>query len=216
MQRQYFRALLFDIHLHLINLPIRIDDFPGGGQDGGHRDGVAVLMEGARVCDRRHDVFSKHAHFLATEIEALRSAAIIIGAAVGRQQMERALRLETRRFEQLYENMPLATLVADADENGHWVVDKVYQGSPAEKAGFQKGDVLLAVNGVKYSKDNKRQLKETYAKFEPGTKTTYWVKRQGEKVELEATLGSVPKDLQKQWIAEHMQQHHPDYQMASK
>jgi S1-C subfamily serine protease len=104
----------------------------------------------------------------------------------------------------------------DTDESGHWVVDKVYQGSPAEKAGFQKGDILLAVNDVKYSKDNKQQLKETYAKFEPGSKTTYWVKRQGEKVKLEATLGSVPEDLQKQWIAEHMQKHHPEYQMASK
>jgi S1-C subfamily serine protease len=104
----------------------------------------------------------------------------------------------------------------DTDENGHWVVDKVYDRSPAEKAGFQKGDVLLAVNDVKYSKDNKTELKAVFATFEPGAKATYWVKRDGEKVKLEATLGSVPKDVQEQWIAEHMEHSHPEFQMASK
>ncbi len=104
----------------------------------------------------------------------------------------------------------------DTDEQGHWVVDKVYDRSPAQKAGFEKGDILLAIDGVKYSKDSKKELKAVYAKLEPGSKTTYWAKRQGEKVKLEATLGSVPKDLQKQWIAEHMEHSHPEYQMASK
>jgi C-terminal processing protease CtpA/Prc len=104
----------------------------------------------------------------------------------------------------------------ETDEKGHWVVDKVYDNSPAQKAGFQKGDVLLAVNDVKYSKDNKKELKAVYAKFEPGTETTYWVKRDGEKVKLDATLSSVPKDLQKLWIAEHMDHSHPEFQMASK
>jgi hypothetical protein len=35
-------------------------------------------------------------------------------------------------------------------------------------------------------------------------------------VKLNATLGSVPKDLQKMWIAEHMEHSHPEFQMASK
>jgi diguanylate cyclase (GGDEF)-like protein/PAS domain S-box-containing protein len=54
--------------------------------------------------------------WLVAEIEALRSAAGIIGAAIQRHQVERALRLEKHRFEQLYENTPLAILVAGADE----------------------------------------------------------------------------------------------------
>ncbi len=54
--------------------------------------------------------------WLVAEIEALRSAAGIIGAAIQRQQVERALRLEKHRFQQLYENTPLAILVAGADE----------------------------------------------------------------------------------------------------
>jgi len=62
------------------------------------------------------DDCSTERQWLIAEIEALRSAAIIIGAAIQRQQFEQAFRLEKRRFEQLYENMPLAILVADADE----------------------------------------------------------------------------------------------------
>ena len=104
----------------------------------------------------------------------------------------------------------------DTDESGHWVVNEVYDRSPAQKAGFQKGDVLLAIDGVKYTKDNKKELKAVYAKLEPGYTTTYWVKRSGEKVTVEATLGKVPKDVQKEWIAEHMQHNHPEMQMASK
>lgn len=121
-----------------------------------------------------------------------------------------------KKMGQKYSEMAWLGIGYDTDENGHWVVNKVYDRSPAQDAGFQKGDILLAVNDVKYSKDNKKELKEVYATFEPGTETTYWVKRGGEKVKLQATLGSVPKDLQKQWIAEHMENSHPEFQMASK
>jgi len=55
--------------------------------------------------------------WLVAEIEALRSAAGVIGAAIQRHRVERALRLETHRFEQLYENTPLAILVSDDDDN---------------------------------------------------------------------------------------------------
>jgi S1-C subfamily serine protease len=104
----------------------------------------------------------------------------------------------------------------DTDDQGHWVVTKVYDGSPAQVAGFQDGDILLAVNDVKYSQDNKQQLKAVYSTFKPGAETTYLVTRDGEKVKLEATLGSVPKDIQEQWIAEHMKKNHPDFKMAAK
>ena len=104
----------------------------------------------------------------------------------------------------------------DTDESGHWVVSKVVPNSPAQKAGFEKGDVMLAVNDVKYSKDNKKALSAVYSKLEPGSSTTYWVKRADGKVKLDATLGSVPKDLQAKWINEHMEKNHPEMKMASK
>lgn len=104
----------------------------------------------------------------------------------------------------------------ETDESGHWVVEKVVPNSPAQKAGFEQGDVMLAVNDVKYSKDNKKELSAVYSKLEPGSSATYWVKRDGGKVKLEATLGSVPKDMQAKWINEHMENYHPEMKMASK
>jgi S1-C subfamily serine protease len=106
----------------------------------------------------------------------------------------------------------------DTDEHGRWVVAKVHEGSPAQKAGFEAGDVLLAINGAVYSKENKKELKAVFAKIEPGSEVQYVVKRQGGKVKLDATLTKVPQDVQAKWIQEHMKNHHPDYeyQMASK
>jgi predicted metalloprotease with PDZ domain len=104
----------------------------------------------------------------------------------------------------------------ETNEHGAWVVEDVYPNSPAQKAGFEKGDVLLAVDDVTYTEDNKEKLSAVYAKLKPGSSATYWVKRQGEKVKLEATLGSVPKDVQAKWINEHMAKNHPEYQMAAK
>lgn len=104
----------------------------------------------------------------------------------------------------------------DTDEKGRWVVSEVEPGSPAQKAGFEKGDVMLAVDGVEYSKENKSELKAVNAKLKPGSEATYVVKRQGGKVKLQATLTHVPKELQAKWIAEHMSDSHSETQMASK
>ena len=104
----------------------------------------------------------------------------------------------------------------DTDDHGRWVVAGVNDRSPAQKAGFEKGDVLLAMDGVKYSKDNKAELKKVYSKLEPGSEVQYVVLRQGGKVKIDATLGKVPKDLQAKWINEHMETSHPEYKMASK
>jgi predicted metalloprotease with PDZ domain len=104
----------------------------------------------------------------------------------------------------------------DTDEKGRWVVSAVEPGSPAQKAGFEKGDVMLAVDGVEYSKENKAELKAVYAKLKPGSEATYIVKRQGGKVKLQATLVHVPEELQAKWIAEHISESHSETQMASK
>jgi C-terminal processing protease CtpA/Prc len=104
----------------------------------------------------------------------------------------------------------------DKTEHGRWAISKVVPGSPAEKAGFEEGDVLLAVNGVEYSKENKKAVSAVYSKLEPGSKATYVVKRKGGKVKLEATLSNVPVDVQKKWIQAHMTDYHPEMQMASK
>ena len=104
----------------------------------------------------------------------------------------------------------------DTTENGHWMVTEVVPDSPAAKAGFEKGDVLLAINGVELSKENKKAVKVAFSKLEPGSEATYVVKRQSGKVKLEATLGHVPENLQAKWIQEHMSKYHPETKVASK
>ena len=115
-----------------------------------------------------------------------------------------------------YQQMAWLGIAYDTDDEGHWVVGEVVAGSPAEQAGFEKGDVLLAVNGEAYTKENKAALKAVLAELEPGSEATYVVKREGGKVKLQATLGKVPAELQAKWIAEHMKKNHPEVQMASK
>lgn len=111
---------------------------------------------------------------------------------------------------------PWLGIEMDADASGAFVVTKVVEGSPAEQAGFQAGDVLLAMNGVKYSKDNKPALKEVYADLTPGSSADYVVKRGDGKVKLTATFAHVPETLMAQWIGEHMLSEHLHVKLASK
>ena len=75
--------------------------------------------------------------WMIAEVEVLRSAAGIIGAAIQRRRVERAFRQETHRFAQLFENTPLAILMAGADE-------KVVAINPAFEAlfGFSRSEVI--------------------------------------------------------------------------
>ena len=82
----------------------------------------------------------------------------------------------------------------------------------ADQAGFQKCDLLLTMEGVKYSKANKTEIQKVWSKVKPGSEVEYVVKRDGAKVSLDATLTHVPADLQKKWITEHMAKAHPDQQ----
>jgi C-terminal processing protease CtpA/Prc len=101
-------------------------------------------------------------------------------------------------------------------DSGHWEVAEVFPGSPAEKAGFKKGDVLLAVNGVEMSKENKEAYKKAAHKLSPGSEAHYVVKRQGGKVKLTAELESVPREVQAKWVGDHMIESHVEVQVASK
>ena len=101
------------------------------------------------------------------------------------------------------------------NDAGYKVVKAVHASSPAEKASFQKGDVLVAMEGIEYTMDNKKELKAAWANIAPGSEVDYKVKRNGSKVVLAATMGHVPQDIQDQWIAEHMAEQHGKEQLAS-
>lgn len=114
-----------------------------------------------------------------------------------------------------YANKAWLGVEYDKSEDGYYTINSVVEGSPADQAGFAKGDVLLTMQGEKYTKANKAALKKVWAGVEPGSDVQYVVKRNGAKVELDATLANVPADLQSQWIAEHMAKAHPDQQYVA-
>lgn len=100
---------------------------------------------------------------------------------------------------------------AKGDEG--YTVAKVYPGSPAEKAGFQAGDVLLAIDGMAIGSDD---FKKHYQKVSmPGNTVKYTVKRGGKKMHLEATLVKMPEEVFASYVGMHMLQH-AETQSASK
>lgn len=75
-------------------------------------------------------------------------------------------------------------------DKAHTVV-AVAAGSPAEKAGFQKGDVVLALNGVPLS--DAAKVKEAKAHCNVGKAVTYTIQRGGARQTLTATLAAAPE-----------------------
>ncbi|HZN55300.1 MAG TPA: PDZ domain-containing protein [Candidatus Polarisedimenticolaceae bacterium] len=95
----------------------------------------------------------------------------------------------------------------DHTEDGTTVVKSVVKGSPAEKAGFQSGDVLYAVNGVQFNDANMAQVKAVWKSLKPGSTVNYTVKRSGAPTDLTATLGRMPDAVYDTMVAEHMKEH---------
>jgi S1-C subfamily serine protease len=69
----------------------------------------------------------------------------------------------------------------------------VVAGSPADEAGLQAGDIITAVDGLAVDDDNPLDLQ--VLRFAPGDAVTLDVLRDGESLELTATLGTRPADL---------------------
>ncbi|MEM7051884.1 MAG: PDZ domain-containing protein [Acidobacteriota bacterium] len=99
---------------------------------------------------------------------------------------------------------------------GRYAVKAVTAGSPAEKAGFQAGDVLVALNGVELSKENKKKLAKVKKSLGPNVKAEYTVKRSGGKKNLTAWLAEVPDTVLAQWIGEHMVDQHSYVTVAAR
>jgi S1-C subfamily serine protease len=98
---------------------------------------------------------------------------------------------------------------------GMMVITKVIDDSPAQKAGFMVGDALVAVNGVEFSEENEKELKDIQYAMTPGSDFTYTVSRKGSKVDLNVELGELPDGVKAQWVGLHMMDH-AELQMASK
>ena len=90
---------------------------------------------------------------------------------------------------------------------GGYRIAKVIEGSPAEKAGLQPGDILFALNGVRFAKENGAALAKARKDWKPGQSVTYTIKRAGVDREITLTLAPMPADVMARWIGEHMKEH---------
>jgi S1-C subfamily serine protease len=97
----------------------------------------------------------------------------------------------------------------DTEKNasGGYTVSAITKGSPAEKAGFQVGDVLVALNGVKLSDDNKDAIYKVKSTLGPGKAVNYTVARAGSEKQINATLAEVPREVLAEWLGEHVLDH---------
>ncbi|MBW8036574.1 MAG: PDZ domain-containing protein, partial [Planctomycetes bacterium] len=68
------------------------------------------------------------------------------------------------------------------------IVTRVFEGSPAEKGGIEKDDVIIKLNGKEV--DNFLKFRNSIAMFSPGTKIKMVVWRDGKEVELKIEVGS--------------------------
>jgi S1-C subfamily serine protease len=103
----------------------------------------------------------------------------------------------------------------DKSEKGVVTIKAVVPGSPAVAAGFQPGDVLVAIGGVEISEANKEALKAAKKSLKAGGEANYTVLRHGAKKNLTAHLVAPPRTQLAQWIGEHMLTDHIDTKVAT-
>ncbi|HJZ89697.1 MAG TPA: trypsin-like peptidase domain-containing protein [Gemmataceae bacterium] len=72
-------------------------------------------------------------------------------------------------------------------------IDRVSEGSAAEKAGIKPKDVIVSVDGQEIV--NQESLINTLLGYRAGDKVTILLEREGKRMELTATLGKRPADL---------------------
>lgn len=105
----------------------------------------------------------------------------------------------------------------DKDEGtGALTVVGVEPDSPAMQAGFQKGDVLVALNGVKLDADNGGKIYSAKEKMTIGKTVSYTVLRAGAKRDLSVTLGQMPEDILARAIGRHLLESHTAVEVAQK
>jgi S1-C subfamily serine protease len=93
-------------------------------------------------------------------------------------------------------------LKTDKDADGAWRVASVAPDSPAAKAGFWAGDVLVAFNGIALTEANMAAVKKAKADSAVGRAVAYTVRRDGAEKTLTATLAPVPDEVLAEWMKE--------------
>lgn len=95
----------------------------------------------------------------------------------------------------------------ETDRPAGYLVQKIFDNSPAQSAGIQAGDVLAALNGVAITPANSDKLKVARGEWTPGQTVTYTIERNGADRLVNVTLAPAPADVMARWIGGHMLEH---------
>lgn len=94
-------------------------------------------------------------------------------------------------------------------------VSEVHYGTPAAKAGVKVGDVLVAINGIEYSKENKEKMAGLEKLMVPGQEFTYTVSRNHKNRDISFELDEMPMDVVASMVGMHMLNDHAAVEVAS-
>lgn len=95
----------------------------------------------------------------------------------------------------------------ERQENGTMKVRRVVEESPAEAAGLQVGDVLLAAQGLEYGKATEEEWGALMGNWGPGQAVSYRIERDGDTRMIDLKLGEMPPRVRAAILGAHMIEH---------
>jgi len=104
----------------------------------------------------------------------------------------------------------------DHNDDGTLTVKRVLPKSPAEAAGLEAGDVLLALEGVAYARADSEAMNRAYQAMVPENTITYTIRRAGQEREIGIELAPLPESIMAQWIGYAVLKQYAKQQKAEK
>lgn len=96
------------------------------------------------------------------------------------------------------EEVPTPSVPETPQLGGATLITEVMEGSPADKAGLRRGDIILAVDGERLSQTY--SLADALSKHQPGDKVKLTVWERGRRREIAVTLAPHPDDASRPYL----------------